>query len=187
MGVFDFLKKFKNDMTSVDVPVKAQPVVPAAVEAKKENKETFKVAGVSYRQKEIRSLGTSNEDYKMTKAEIVDCGMTNERIYQYRFDYSDIQIVPEPDNPEDPKALKVLIDGVHVGYIKKTRTSRMRNLMKLPGFKVTAEIFGGKYKRVNEFYDDEKEDDVAYLDNGVADFGVHLTVTWDDPDGQHQV
>jgi len=33
---------------------------------------------------------------------------------------SKVEIVPEPENPHDSNALKVIIDGKHVGYIKRT-------------------------------------------------------------------
>lgn len=35
--------------------------------------------------------------------------------------HSKVKFEPEPDNPHDPNALKVLVDGEHVGYVPRGR------------------------------------------------------------------
>ena len=37
-----------------------------------------------------------------------------------------VDLVPEPDNAYDPNAIKVLWNGVHLGYIPKTETATAR-------------------------------------------------------------
>lgn len=35
--------------------------------------------------------------------------------------YGDVELVPEPTNPEDADAVKVMINGVHVGHVPRGR------------------------------------------------------------------
>lgn len=37
-----------------------------------------------------------------------------------------VLLVPEPDNKFDPNAIKVLWDGIHLGYVPKTETATVR-------------------------------------------------------------
>ena len=60
-----------------------------------------KVAGTSHRQHELWQIAGGDPDSGMV-----------EEMHQ-------ALIVPEPDNPHDPNALMVTIDGLHVGYIPK--------------------------------------------------------------------
>lgn len=149
----------KNDTTILrDLQSRSQdiPTHRSASSATPKKLETygFNVAGVSFRQEDIESLGYENEDYELTKKEIIDSYLTDERIYEYEFECGKVELIPEPDNPHDPNAVKVIIDGIHVGYIKKGSCSRVKSLLASPKFKYTeAEIMGGKYKLVHEEYD----------------------------------
>ena len=37
----------------------------------------------------------------------------------------EVTLVPEPDNPHDPHAIKVLLDDEHIGYIAKSQTGKI--------------------------------------------------------------
>lgn len=111
--------------------------------------ERHKVAGTSYHLDAIMELAEDNPDYDMTQREIIDAGMEEERIYQYTFPDSPVELVDDPDNEYDPNAIKVLIAGQHIGYIKRGSTGRVHNLQRSDRvLGVTAEIYGGKYKVV---------------------------------------
>ena len=119
-----------------------------------ESKETHHVAGTSYRQSNIQSLGTENSDYSLTKKEIEDFYDENEHIYEYIFSVNNVQLIEEPTNKYDPNAIKVVIDNVHVGYIKRGSCSHVKNL--IHNNKITrleADILGGKSKYL-EYNDD---------------------------------
>lgn len=61
----------------------------------------MKVAGESYRQDElVRITGRRGSE-------------------EIKLDGVDLELVCEPDNPHDPRAVKVLVDGLHVGYLSK--------------------------------------------------------------------
>ena len=118
--------------------------------------ERHKVAGTSYHMDAIMALAQENPDYDLTKREIIDDGLTDERIYQYTFTDGPVELVDDPDNEYDPNAIKVLVAGQHIGYIKRGSTGRVHNLQRAGRvLGVTAEIYGGKYKVVtcDEDYD----------------------------------
>ena len=118
--------------------------------------ERHKLAGTSYHMDAIMALAQENPDYDLTKREIIDDELTDERIYQYTFADGPVELVDDPDNEYDPNAIKVLVAGQHIGYIKRGSTGRVHNLQRAGRvLGVTAEIYGGKYKVVtcDEDYD----------------------------------
>lgn len=111
--------------------------------------ERHKVAGTTYHLDAIMELAEDNPDYDMTQREIIDAGMEEERIYQYTFPDSPVELVDDPDNESDPNAIKVLVAGQHIGYIKRGSTGRIHKLQRSDRvLGVTAEIYGGRYKIV---------------------------------------
>lgn len=145
-----------------------------AIKLKSEN---FKVAGTSHRQKELESLCEENVIFSCTKRELIDDGYVDERIYKYESNPSDVQIVPEPDNPYDPQALKVIVDNVHIGYIKKGSTGRVRNLLK-NNPAITAEIHGGPYKIIYSDYDDSSDKEVYTLEKDAISLSAKLCFSY---------
>lgn len=109
---------------------------------------SFKVAGISFHEKEIiNELASENDDYDMTKKEIVDAYMTDETIYKYTFSIDDVQLEPEPDNPHDPNAIKVIVDDVFIGHVPAKSTKRVKQILsKSP--EIMCEVYGGPSKIV---------------------------------------
>ena len=140
---------------------------------------SFNVAGVSYKRKEITALLLENDDYDMSKKEIIDCNMTDEYIYRYTTFMRDVELVPDPDNEHDPNAIKVLSRGVHVGFVPADKTGRVRKILDSRSPEISAEFKGGPYKIVRAVWDDEKMDDVYELekDNGVM--GMKVTMRYE--------
>lgn len=133
------------------VPIQAAPVpsTPAPVQASKV--EHHKVAGVSYRQDAIKSLGQYNEDYKLTKSELARFGFEGDRVYELEFNPGTVELIEEPENEHDPNAVKVVVDGVHIGYIKRGSCSRVKKQIREGMIEnITAEIKGGKYKELSD-------------------------------------
>lgn len=139
--------------------------------------ENHHVAGTSFRQKDIASLAYENFEYDMSKNELVESFNENEKIYKYEFSPNKIELIEEPDNPHDPNAIKVVIDDVLVGYIKKNSCSRVRNLLHSNSIiKIDAEISGGPYKIIYCDYDDDKDKDVYTVEKGKDDFFVTVSL-----------
>lgn len=139
--------------------------------------KTYHVAGTTFYEDAILSLASENSDYEMSKRDLIDAGMTDEKIWEYEFDPSNVKLVPEPENPHDPNAVKVIVDGEHVGYIKK---GSCKHILKLIAedriLKIDCEIGGGNYKIVSEEYDDEKDKEVYTLERDKTNFFVTLTI-----------
>lgn len=82
-------------------------------------------------------------------------------------------LVPEPDNPHDPNAIAVQIDGRVVGYLARATAQTY-----LPGLKRVMSSHGG-YVALHGvivgggYYDDGPGRLGVWLDHDPADFGVH--------------
>lgn len=137
--------------------------------------EHHNIAGTSFRQKEIKSLGIENNDYSLSKKEIIEYGLEDENIYQLIFSPTLIQLVEEPENKHDPNAVKVIADNIHIGYIKKGSCSHIKNLINNNKInRITANIHGGKYKRVSSDYDIYSGKESFELEHGKTDFFASL-------------
>lgn len=141
-------------------------------------KRTYRVAGTTFHSDNIMNLAIGNSDYELSKKELIDDDLINERIWEYEFDPSDVQLIHEPDNPEDPNAIKVIVDGEHVGYIKAGSCAHLLKVIRegrIAG--ITCEMGGGKYKYISTEYDDENDKDVYTLERDTCPFFVHLEIT----------
>lgn len=165
----------KNNKT--DIPkVIASPPVETVSEIKKER---HKIAGTSYRQADIASLGDENSVYTWTKKEIIDYGMTDQKIYQLEFSPETVELIEEPDNKYDANAVKVIVDNVLIGYIKKGSCAHIKKLIREDRIKkITAEIYGGKYKLVSSDYDVMEDKEIFELEKDKTDYfaSIYLDV-----------
>lgn len=119
-----------------------------------EDGKTHKVAGTSYRQEAIKSLGVKNPDFLKSTEALRKAGLVDKPVYEYDFAPKKVELQPEPDNPHDPKAIKVIVDGVHIGYIKAGSCAHIHKLLKADGIKrISCFISGGKCKRL--YYDED--------------------------------
>lgn len=142
--------------------------------------EKQRVAGTSYRQKEIASLGELNDDFMLSKRELIDNGFEDEKIFEKVFFPSDVRLVLEQENIKYAGAVRVEIDGVLVGYIKSGSASHVRQLMGDGQIKkVTAEITGGKYKELVSEYNDETDEETYTVECGETDYYVAVYIETD--------
>ena len=166
MGIFDRLFSRKQEEPPKPVaPAKAPSAKPAGPKT-----VSHKVAGTSYRQEALQTLlakGEKNPDYALTKKELLKRWPEGVTVYEYNFHPQKAELVPEPENPHDPKAIKVLVDGLHVGYIKAGSCGHIHKLLQENRIQsIEPKIIGGKYKMVYE-----------YVDKGEDTIGVRLDIT----------
>lgn len=158
------MAKKKSENAESEKAINQPEVQTKQPETQRPKKETkgHKVAGTSFRQDAFSELKKElNPDYNLSKSQLINAGLVDEFVYQYTFNPQSVELMPEPSNEHDPNAIKVIVDGVHIGYIKKGSCAHIRNLMANNGIKsIGAKIYGGKYKVVNSFNcgDDEKPD-----------------------------
>ncbi len=137
------------------------------------NTETHKVAGVSFHQDAIKAMGVKNPDYMKTKQSLRDAGLTDEWVCEYEFAPQRVELQPEPDNPHDPKAIKVVVDDNHIGYIKAGSCAHVHKLLEADRIlRITCSIGGGKSKRLSQ-----DDDDGQYvLEQDETPFFARLTI-----------
>lgn len=139
--------------------------------------KTYRVTGIQHYLDNLLDLAVPNSNYDMTKKEIIDFGMTDQYIWECEFYPSKLELQPEPDNPHDSNAIKVLIDDKHVGYIKSGSCKHLLNVIEQDRFMgATCKIGGGKYKRVDEEYDYDRDKSTYTLDKGEKNFSIVLTI-----------
>lgn len=162
-----------SEKNADETVVNAAPVSPKpSLKIKK-----YKVAGVTHYEDNILNLATENSCYDMSKRELIDAFMTEERVWKYEFYPSKVELIPEPDNPVDPNAIKVIVDDEHVGYIKSGSCAHLLKVINSDGIvNIDCTIGGGPYKYVSEYYDDEKDKDVYELERSSTNFFVHLEI-----------
>lgn len=139
--------------------------------------KTYRVTGVEHYLDNLLGIAVCNSDYDLTKKDIIDFGMTDQYIWEHNFFPSKLELQPEPDNPYDPNAIQVLIDDKLVGYIKKGSCRHLLNVMDQDRFMgATCKIGGGKYKRVDEEYDYDRDKTTYSMDKGERTFSIVLTI-----------
>ena len=92
------------------------------------NQYDFDIAGVFYREDDIWKLATPNSEYDYTLKELVEDDLTDQ-VFKNEFSILPATIVPEPDNPHSADALKVMVKGVHAGYIRGKDNKKCRYLL----------------------------------------------------------
>jgi hypothetical protein len=138
---------------------------------------SHKVAGTSLRQKEIQAMGRKNPDYGLDKRGLLKRWPQGVTVYEYTFSPKKAELVPEPENPHDPKAIKVLVDGVHVGYIKAGSCAHIHKLLSENRIQsIKPSIIGGKYKNLYALgYDGDKVVDYEF-EKDETTIGVRLEI-----------
>lgn len=155
-------------------PIPAPPPYrPSPDPAPSTTTENHRVAGVTHYQDAILELALETEEYDYSKKELEENGFEDEKVWKYEFDPSRVELVEEPDNPHDPKAIKVVIDGMHVGYIKSGSCAHVKNLLKSGRIqRITADIMGGPYKLL---YFDDSEDKYE-LEKGERGLSIEIHI-----------
>ena len=135
--------------------------------------ETHRLAGTSFHETEIQDLMEENFDYNLTATDLIDMGMEDERVYKYEETYCTAALEPEPDNQYDPNAIRVLAEGVHIGYIKKGSAAHVKKLLeedRIASMLIT--ITGGPYKTAYL-----NEDDRPRTTKGDLNFSAVLEIS----------
>lgn len=127
------------------------------------------VVAESYHKSEIAELGTISQNYYWPSDRLYEKFVEGDRVYKYNFPELDAQLVPEPENPHDPNAIRVVVDGKTVGYIARNNTARISEIISR-GLTVKANITGGPHKEISE-----NEDGMLLSEKEDYDFRVRLS------------
>lgn len=178
-GVLLFLKAKSIDKQApakneVQIPPTADPapIAPA------QNVKKYKVAGVTHYVDNILELAVEDPSYQMTKRELIEEDRVEEKVWKYFFAPEKVELVPEENNPQDPKAIKVVVDGRHVGYIKSGSCAHLRKVIEQGGIAdIDCMIGGGPYKYVIAEEDEETGKVTYSIDEDETHIFVHLNIT----------
>ena len=145
--------------------------------APRTKKKVFHVTGTAHYQDAFSGMLAENEDYGLPAAELKEMLEPGEKVWQYEVDFSTVALVPEPENEYDPNAVRVELDGIKVGYIKKGSCSQVKNLLKSDKYvRTTAETFGGKYKSLYVWEDDDGDSHERIEKGDTGVYGVTVTI-----------
>lgn len=140
--------------------------------------QEFAAAGVMKHQNIFRKYGDLNPDYNMTKKEFEE-NYCYDDVYKYDFVGVSVDLEREPDNPVDPNAVKVLMEGELIGYIPKETAPHVAWLMDNDRIvDCEVRVVGGPLKR----FDPAEET----IEKVPLNFGVRITlyVHPEDADGE---
>lgn len=133
------------------------------------NGKKHRIAGTSFHMDAIMQFAHENPDYKLTKKQIISKKMEGTAIYKYEFDPVSVTLEPEPDNPHDKNAIKVLFNGVHIGYIKAGSCSHIHKLIKENRIEsISGRVYGGPSKIVCCYGDSPEDAELEKSDNNVG-------------------
>lgn len=111
--------------------------------------EIFEVAGAFYCRTSIAKVMNPNPDWRKTCKTLVKEGKAGSRVYRFYRTTKQAELVEEPDNPHDPNAVTVKIDGEKVGYISADEAPHVKKVLHQHVLMdVTATITGGEYKTI---------------------------------------
>ena len=160
---------------------KAATPPPAPAEKKPFTEKTYKIAASHYVNNILR-MAEDNPDFDLTKKELIEEDRIDERIWQYYFPATKTELIPEPDNPVDKNAIKVIVDGYHVGYIKAGSCAHLLKVIRENRVRgIDCSIGGGRYKMLCEEYDEDKDKEIYTVESGERAYSVTLTVYEDNP------
>lgn len=109
---------------------------------------SFDGVGMPYYEDNLAKIAEVNDDYRLTKASIEKEFGEDEPVYQYTYD-GFYKLVPEPENPHDPNAISIRLDDIKIGYIAKTDTQKVRELMD-KGLYYRVFVSGGHCKLIED-------------------------------------
>ena len=175
MGFWD--KLFKKKAAA------SEPVTKAAEEPKKKPqkpqtvRKEYEVAGIEYYKKNLLSMMKPNYLYSYSKQDLIGTCNVDVPIYKTACTATKLSLTQEDDNPHDPNAVLVLLDQRIVGYIPRKDCKHVRHIMDndlIVSF--TCNVYGGKYKQVNEDYNWEKDRSTYSMETGEDDYGITVII-----------
>lgn len=176
MGLFNLLKKALNTAPVKSTP---EPFVPqtGTTNHLPKKEEKHRIAGTSFKQNEIKSLGVLNPNYQLNKSQLIKKNLINITVYEYTFNSFYAELIPEPTNEHDPNAIMVMIAGKHVGYIKKGSCAHVKKLINANSIKsITAIMKGGNTKYVSCFDLEDRDKSSYEYEASKGDIGIEITI-----------
>jgi len=110
---------------------------------------SFKAVGVHYRADVLEYIGKEAKMYNLSDDELLAKCTGGKRVYRYSFWGLPGALEPEPDNPHDPNANQVMLDGIRIGYVPADLCPQVADLLR-QGYHVDVNVRGGPVKFVSD-------------------------------------
>ena len=139
--------------------VKKSPHPPTVTRTTPSNAaRSFEVAGVAYRVDKLIELGDPSRNYDWSDEKILEKFGEGQRLYKYFFRGLKGDLVPDPENPHDPNAIRVELEGVLIGYVPAELCVDVKKLLDL-GYRPQINVRGGPVKWVEggKVYEEDKK------------------------------
>lgn len=170
------IQKLKDNTSQPAAPTPALATRPAAPKPARKT-EKHNLTGIKYYMDAVMALAKPNPDYNKSKTALQREGLIETTVTEYIWPLYEAELEPEPDNPHDPNAIKVLVDGRLIGYIKAGSCARVHKKIREDRIeRMTVQIGGGRGKILVPDEDSEKERYVLEDRNTVywANLIIHL-------------
>lgn len=155
----------------------AEAETPLEAPVKDSDVFTYTVVGLSFYMDTLMSMMAPNDLYGYRKQELIDTCNTDINIYKQTIEGKQVELIPDPENPHDSNAIKVLLGGKQIGFIPANACTHILDLMKSDRIiRLAYTVEGGKYKRVNEDYDSIKDKSTYSMESGEDDYSVTLYI-----------
>ena len=138
---------------------------------------SYEVSGVVFYLNNLLEMMEPNYLYDYKKQDLIDTCNYDVPIYKMAPTATHLELTHEPDNPHDPNAIMVLLDGKLVGYIAAKDCKHILDIMDNDLFvSATYKVHGGKYKMVVEDYNWEKDKSTYSMETGQDEYGITIYI-----------
>lgn len=127
---------------------------------------SFNAVGLNYRLENLLSVAEQTRAFNFSDEKFLEKYPDGSKVYKYYFNGLSGSLVPEPTNPHDPNAIKVMFGGAHIAYVPADLCLDVLDYLK-QGYTPEVIVKGGAYKYV--------EDGVVYEDE--YPFRVHVELS----------
>lgn len=140
---------------------------------------SYEVKGLSYHEHEIfQEMVDLNPEYDYTKKEMIEYSVPDSPIFKWVLKPGmEPELIPEPDNKYDPNAVKVVLGGHLIGYIPKENCPEVLDMLNSGRIQSVKCFFeGGKYKKLVEDYDYEKDKSTYTVEDDYRIPGAEISI-----------
>lgn len=161
MGFFNLFKSTPGAAKSENQPPQSNSKI-----------HKHKIAGVAHYESNLLKLAFKNPAYSFTKKEIIAKRLYCKNLYEYSFAPKKTELLPNPTNPQDPNAIKVIIDGQHVGFIKSGSCGQILKLIKEERIaRIESNVSGGRFQNL---WSDGKE--IQQHEKGCKKYEIEISI-----------
>lgn len=148
----------------------------------------YNVVGESFRKKEISTIGVPNPKYKLSKSDLYKNRLLDVIVYEFTFPKVETVLIPEPSNKHDSNAMKVIMNGVHVGYIKASESAGVNKMLEERRIRrIQGYLCGGNSRTLNTggaYYEDGEKIPLneLYIDREAGDYSATVFIDFLPPE-----